>query len=725
MSTVNNGPQIVKTSLAFVLDPTVSAGYIKTPKQISNCITWFDADDLSTITTETSTRNVRFWADKSASNLVLTGGGLTLANEPLSVLAGMNGRNTMRFDGADYIYGAFTTSYTEFTIFLVLKGDISTNNFQYPFTIWNGTNTNNFHFDVNDPDGSNFAKTLWVYWNSGGSPYSAIPATSPNTTSDFLQGSPTMLTFSHTNAGSGTNVIYVNGKARSDQVNASTQTITIGGSGFNLYMGARTTGLAGPYYGDICELIIYSRQLSTTERSQIHNYLSNKWRIPFLQTTLTNRDLIFGKLPTCQNNNIPVLDKSYRVNPANATGSPLQSNFYFADSVSWMSSVITTTITLEAWVKPNSFTFAGNSGDIGAIMIANSCFYLSLDTNGKFNAFMYGSAGSTVSHQPSTTSVTRHAWNHVVWTFDGSYIRWYLNGVLDKTSSTTFTIGTIALSQYLGIGAEGSSTYGRMLDGYVAGCKIYGKALTTTEVSQNYESSKTEFSNFPNIITSGLTAYLDTDIYSSYIGSGTTFNDLTGNGNYFQLTNSPTFVSTEPKTFNLSGDSQHFLYYASIGNPTGNTGISLPSANSWTCTFWFRTSVTNSNRNSLLSHMGSGPVYALMGVSNSVLIYYHYDGNNGGWLTKSATTNVADNNWHNVVFVNTNNTMTIYLNGVLEKSSFSSTATNANNYVNGLGGSWESRYFNGSISTFMYYNTNLSAAQVLQNYNAQKFRFGK
>jgi hypothetical protein len=78
-----------------------------------------------------------------------------------------------------------------------------------------------------------------------------------------------------------------------------------------------------------------------------------------------------------------------------------------------------------------------------------------------------------------------------------------------------------------------------------------------------------------------------------------------------------------------------------------------------------------------------------------------------------------------VVFVNTNNTMTIYLNGVLEKSSFSSTATNANNYVNGLGGSWEGGYFNGSISTFMYYNTNLSAAQVLQNYNATKGRFGR
>jgi hypothetical protein len=722
MSTVNNGPQIVKTSLAFVLDPTVSAGYIKTPKQISNCITWFDADDLSTITTETSTRNVRFWADKSASNLVLTGGGLTLANEPLSVLAGMNGRNTVRCDGGDYLSCAFTTTYTEFTIFYVFKGDESFNSRNHILSINNGSYTsgnNNFEFNINDSYGSAY-QTMWVYWNGGGSPSSVIGLTSPNTKSDFLQGSPTLFTFSHTNTGSGTNTIYVNGRTRSDQLNSSPQTITIGGASHTFYLGVQVP-VSLPFKGDICEVIIYSRQLSATERSQVHNYLSNKWRIPLQQTTLINRDLIFGKLATCQNNNIPVLDKSYRLNPANATGSPLQSNFYFADVVSWMSSVITTTITLEAWVKPNSFTFAGNSGDIGAIMIANSCFYLSLDTNGKFNAFMYGSAGSTVSHQPSTTSVTRHAWNHVVWTFDGSYIRWYLNGVLDKTSSTTFTIGTITLSQYLGIGAEGSSTYGRMLDGYAAGCKIYGKALTTTEISQNYESSKTEFSNLPNIITSGLTAYLDTDIYSSYIGSGTTFNDLTGNGNYFQLTNSPTYVSTEPKNFSLSAaSSQYFLYYVSIGNPTGNTGLSLPSANSWTCSFWFRTT-TNTTYNPFLSHMGSGPVYCIMGTTGTTLTYYHY---NGGFYFKNGTTNILDNIWHQAVFVNTANTMIIYLDGVVEKASFDSTVSGPSNLVNGFGGSWIGT-FTGNLSNFMYYNTNLSAAQVLQNYNAQKFRFGK
>ena len=730
MSTVNNGPQIVKTSLAFVLDPSVSAGYIKTPKQISNCITWFDADDLSTITTEASTRNVRYWADKSASNLVLTGGGLTLANEPLSVLGGMNGRNTVKFDGNDYIYGAFNTSYTEFTIFLVMRGDINSTTYQYPFSINNGTNTNNFHFDVNDPDGSNYARTLWVYWNGGGGNVTVLPLTSPNTNSDFLQGSPTLLTFSHTNAGSGTNVIYVNGKARSDQSNAGTQTITIGGSGFNLYMGALSTGPGGPYYGDICELIIYSRQLSSTERFQVNNYLANKWRIPLLQTTLTNRDLIFGKVATCQNNNIPVIDKSYRLNPANTSGSPIQSNFYFADPVSWMSSVVTTTITLEAWVKPNSFTFYGTSGtDLGTIMIANSNFYLSIDGNGKFNTYLIGSAGNVGgSHLPSTTSVTRHAWNHVVVTFDGAYIRWYLNGVLDKTSSTTYTLGTLLLTNYLGIGSEGAAGFGRNLDGYVAGCKIYGKALTTAEVSQNYESSKTEFSNLPNMVATNVRCYYDLDIYSSYFGSGLV--DLSGGGYTATINNSPTYAYTEPKCFILNGSTQDITLPSNFNNGLTSATwefwvncASLPTTGVVQQIYIQETSVWLA-----LYNTGGGAFFGC-DLNNGSGWFDNNGGNNTGAKT---TSTLSANTWYHISYSWDGSTVRIYLNGNLESTTSTLQSSNGRQNVTILGagttprsiGSRSGNYFNGKISMFRNYNASLSAAEVLQNYNATKFRFG-
>jgi len=693
MSTINSGPSTVTSALAFALDPSVSAGFIKTPKQITDCITWFDADDLSTITTESGSRNVRYWADKSGRNLVLTGGGLALANEPLSVIGGLNGRNTVRCDGGDYLSCAFTTTYTEFTIFYVFKGNESNNSRSHILSVNNaGASSGNFEFDLNDNYGSAY-QTMWVYWNGGGSPHSVIGLTSPNTKSDFLQGSPTLFTFSHTNSGSGTNIIYVNGRTRSDQINSSTQTITLGGAGNSLFLGARLA--SGLYYtGDICEVIIYSRQLSATERSQVQNYLSNKWRIPLLQTTLTNRDLIFGKVATCQNNNIPVIDKSYRVNPANATGSPLQSNFYFADSVSWMNSIITTSITLEAWVKPNSFTFFGNNTDLGTIMIANNSFYISLDGNGKFNAYLVGSVTSTPSHLPSTTSVTRHAWNHVVWTYDGAYFRWYLNGVLDKISPSTYTLGTLTVTNNLGIGSEGAGTFGRFLDGYIANCKVYGKALSRAEINQNYESSKTEFSNLQSIPTSGLVRYYDADVYSSYIGSGTSLVDLTGTSNA-TISNSPAFFSTDPKNFVFVGSSNHYF-----------TLSSAVTSNETTIIIWARTSAAR-----FLFLSGQTTSYYIMATDGGGAWYSQNAGTPTYYVdtvlsSDPTTSNALDNQYH--MFE-------------MRKADFSTWSTNIIGYY----ASSSSFNFTGNIAAVLIYNRNITSTESSQIYNYFKYRFGK
>jgi hypothetical protein len=709
MSTVNNGPQIVKNSLAFVLDPTVSAGFIKTPRQLSNCLLWLDGSDTSTLSL--SSNIVSSWSSKGTSALVALPqqlSSLPASNfSPLYVAGAVNGLGAIYFDGSnDYMYvGSLSAlanipGYTSFIVlspiylnatqvFAGLQASFSSGTYDF-FAYYNSLDTLRTGFDGGGNGALNYTS------RNDGQKIIISTVRSAGTANTFVNGYQ----------------IQTNGS-----VNANTDAgISILGIGANTYLSG-----SQPYKGYICEIVIYNRALTTKERRQVEYYLSNKWRIPFLQSSLSNIDLVYANSITAPNSNVPIIDKSYRLNPADATGSPKTSNFYATNAISYLASYITTSITMEAWVKPHNFAFAGNNTDIGAIMIAGGNFYLSLDSNGKFNSFMYGSSGSTGSHLPSTTSVTRNAWNHVVWTYDGAYIRWYLNGVLDKISSQVYTLGTLTVSSYIGIGAESNSNYGRMLDGYVSGCKIYGRALTVDEILQNYELSKTEFSNLPNIVTSGLTIYLDTDVYSSYIGSGTTFNDLTGNGNYFQLTNSPTYVSTDPKNFSLSAaSSQYFLYYPSIGNPTGNTGLSLPSANSWTCSFWFRTT-TNTTYNPFLSHMGSGPVYCLMGTTGTTLTYYHY---NGGWLFKNGTTNVLDNVWHQAVFVNAGNTMIIYLDGVVERSSFDSTVSGGNNFVNGFGGSWAGN-FTGNLTNFMYYNTNLSATQVLQNYNAQKHRFGK
>lgn len=713
MSTVNLGPNILKNELAFCIDPAVSVGSSKTPRQLDNCLLWLDGSDTTTMTL--SSNIVSAWSSKGTSSFVAIPQQLSNlpANNysPLYVAGAVNGLGAIYFDGSnDYMYvGSLTAlanipGYTSFVVlspvylnatqvYAGLQGGVSSGTYDF-FGYYNSLDTLRTGFDGGGNGALNYTT------RNDGQKIVISTVRSAGTANTFVNGYQ----------------IQTNGT-----VNANSD------SGINrLGIGANTY-LSGtqPYKGYICEIIIYNRALTSAERRQIERYLTNKWRIPFLQSSLSNVDLVNRKTLTSAAGNVPVIDNVYRLNPTDAPNSPKTSNFYVTDQISYLGSTIVSTISMEAWVKPNSFTFAGTNTDIGAIMIANSSFYLSIDGNGKFNVFIYGSTTSTGAHQPSNTSVIRHTWNHVVWTYDGSYIRWYINGVLDKTSSI-FTLGSITLSgvnSYIGIGAEGAGNYGRMIDGYVDGCKVYGKELSAAQVLANYQQHKSFYENLPGIVTPSLQIYLDADVYSSYIGTGTTFNDLTGGGNYFQLTNSPTYVPTDPKNFSLSSAStQYFLYYPSIGNPTGNTGLSLLSANAWSCAFWFRTS-TSKALHPLLSHMGSGPVTCIIGLNNNVLFYYHY--NNNAWVTDTATTSVVDNNWHQAVFVNTNNTMIIYLDGAVEKSSFDSTVqAGGSNYVNALGGRWGDS-FNGNIANFMYYNTNLSADQVLQNYNAQKYKFGK
>ena len=140
MSTVNNGPQIVKTSLAFVLDPSVSAGYIKTPKQISNCIAWFDGNDSGTMTLSSNIASA--WADKSGNNNTLNSAQLSNLPaggfSPLYTANAVNGLGSVYFDGSnDYMfvnYGiglASAVGYTSFVVFSFSLLYLEANNFVF------------------------------------------------------------------------------------------------------------------------------------------------------------------------------------------------------------------------------------------------------------------------------------------------------------------------------------------------------------------------------------------------------------------------------------------------------------------------------------------------------------------------------------------------------------------------------------------------------------------
>ena len=66
----------------------------------------------------------------------------------------------------------------------------------------------------------------------------------------------------------------------------------------------------------------------------------------------------------------------------------------------------------------------------------------------------------------------------------------------------------------------------------------------------------------------------------------------------------------------------------------------------------------------------------------------------------------------------------VYVNGILESTNTRAdvSQTPGNLFVGSSGGS--SEFFAGSLATLKLYNRALSSTEILQNYNAQKTRFG-
>jgi hypothetical protein len=143
----------------------------------------------------------------------------------------------------------------------------------------------------------------------------------------------------------------------------------------------------------------------------------------------------------------------------------------------------------------------------------------------------------------------------------------------------------------------------------------------------------------------------------------------------------------------------------------------------WSVGAWVKTTSATDGLgiNPILTNASSGPVYSSMGVNLGKISYWTY---HAGWYQSLGTTTVNTGNWVYLTWVNNSNyTMNMYVNGVLDATVANSTSGNSNP-VDRVGGSWAG-YFPGSIAGLtIYKNKALAAAEVAQNFNAMRGRYG-
>jgi hypothetical protein len=231
-----------------------------------------------------------------------------------------------------------------------------------------------------------------------------------------------------------------------------------------------------------------------------------------------------------------------------------------------------------------------------------------------------------------------------------------------------------------------------------------------------------------SIVTSGLVLNLDASNPSSYPGTGTTWFDLSGNSNTGSLTNGPTYSSANGGSIVFDGTNDYvgFVNPATIRNQD------------FTVSVWINPEVQNSTVISIIDfdHSGSpNQGWVIQSEDATTNRYYYLAWNNGsvfqpidgGGFGVGKGIQITTSVWQNITYSKNGITLLGYKNGV---QVYSGTGTSAVSYVNNknmqIAGCVSSltRNFKGSIPNTLIYNRGLSAEEILQNYNAQKSKFG-
>jgi hypothetical protein len=222
-------------------------------------------------------------------------------------------------------------------------------------------------------------------------------------------------------------------------------------------------------------------------------------------------------------------------------------------------------------------------------------------------------------------------------------------------------------------------------------------------VSISYNSS---------IVTNGLVLCVDAGNPRSYSGSGTQWNDATSSGFNFSLTNGPVYSSSNLGSFTFDGVND-------FASASDNTALNTQTP---TVEVWVKTNATT--QNGFWFEKGSvNTQYALFQEGGSITWRLT---TNVGSLTATTASFMSTSNWAQVVGTYTSGDRRIYVNGVQVASDALAYTipTNSSGMFIGAYGTGTGYFYNGALSICRVYNRVLSAAEVLQNFNAIRGRYG-
>lgn len=223
---------------------------------------------------------------------------------------------------------------------------------------------------------------------------------------------------------------------------------------------------------------------------------------------------------------------------------------------------------------------------------------------------------------------------------------------------------------------------------------------------------------YNKIIKNGLICNYDAGFYQSYPKNGTTIYDLTTNNLNATLTNNPTYSEINRGVLNFNGSNTYL-------KPPNNN---LFAFNSFTLSSWIKTNTQNTNRYIIdCSQNGTTAAgYSFRITTSNVIRYWAYSAAVSDFV--DGITTINSNTWYLITCTFNANTLNqkIFINGKFESNkiiTFLGYLPSTPSFLQIGGSQILGGYFSGQMTQHLFYNRELSDAEVLINYLATKSRF--
>ncbi len=366
----------------------------------------------------------------------------------------------------------------------------------------------------------------------------------------------------------------------------------------------------------------------------------------------------------------------------------------------------TSGFTYVAWARMKS-----SSADWRTLYRSSPNDHAILIQTGTDNLGMYDNTAG--AFYPAGYSVGSLADVWVQWTVTGnsSGQTFYINGQQVGT-----TVQTAAGNSHWYTGGIGNTQN----FGYIANMELYTTILTQEQILQNYYNQLSRFAT-PSNVTSNLVLWQDPSNSVSYPGTGTAVTNLASTSLAGTLTN-------------VTYTSPYFTYNGSNATASvADNALLEPGSGDFTLEVWiYHSVITGSSRCVISKTNGGNAADWGYGIRTQATGLTYMEVGNGTTSITSPTYTVSTGQWYQIVGVWTNvssKTMALYVNGTIVGSnshSFTSVkdTTRPLSFGSFDGGATFGQWVNGRMGIVRYYNSALSGAQILQNYNADKSKYG-